>query len=301
MTRHYNSDEEIKNVKLRTKKNSFSSRSGELKTKNIQIDDFDESTRNVLNTKCIDILYCFWEQKYGRDRNEDGRLYQNELESFIGNFLINNVLALSHEDKKNFSTILNNFNYVFEKGSYNNILDVIEIIVENVDLKKRNLYSEFNTLFEDYFIGYRFINNLLCPISNEIEKKEIECAFSTKYEKVNIHIIKALELLSDRDNPDYHNSIKESYTAIESLGNITGDGGVYSNMKKLIEPKKNISNKLLYESIEKFIHFVNEEPGVRHDNNNESHNISFDEAKFCLVIASGIINYLLKYIEGNSI
>lgn len=177
MTRHYNSDEEIKNVKLRTKKNSFSSRSGELKTKNIQINEFDESTRNVLNTKCIDILYCFWEQKYGRDRNKDGRLYQNELESFIGNFLINNVLALSHEDKKYFSTIWNDFNYVFEKGSYNNILDVIEIIVENVDLKKRNLYSEFNTLFEDYFIGYRFINNLLCPISNEIEKKEIECNF----------------------------------------------------------------------------------------------------------------------------
>lgn len=49
-----------------------------------------------------------------------------------------------------------------------------------------------HTLFEDYFIGYRFINNLLCQISNEIEKKEIECAFSTKYEKVNIHIIKAL-------------------------------------------------------------------------------------------------------------
>lgn len=72
-------------------------------------------------------------------------------------------------------------------------------------------------------------------------------------------------------------------------------------MKKLIEPKKNISNKLLYKSIEKFIHFVNEELGARHDNNNESHEISFDETKFCLVIASGIINYLLKYIEENSI
>lgn len=286
-------------IKIRAKKNSFSNRNGKNSPKNIQVNDFDIETRNILNTKCWDIFNKYTEQKFKTSRHEYRSVYSGKFESFIGDYLLNNVLNVSCSETLDFNRIKKQFNNVFEYGKYNVILDVIELIVSSINLKNINLYEDFNNIFEEYFVGYRFINKLICPISNDLEVKEIENAFSTNYDKVNSHIIKALGFLSDRDNPDYHNSIKESAMAIESLGNIQGNGGVYSNIKKIT--KKAMTNKLLYESIEKFINFVNQEPGIRHDNNNEIHEISFDEAKFCLVIASGIINYLLKYIEENDI
>ena len=286
-------------IKVRKKKNSFSDRNGKINPKNIQIDDFDSETRTVLNTKCWDIFNKYTEQKFKTSRHEYRSTYDGQFRSFIGDYLINNILNIPCNENVNFDALKKYFNNIFEQSKYNVILDVIEIIVSTIHLNNKNLYDEFNLLFEENFVGYRFMNNIICPISNEIEKNEIESAFTTKYEKVNIHIMKALELLSDRDNPDYHNSIKESYIAIETLGNINGDGHIRDNLRKIIK-SNNISNQL-YKSIDHFIDFVNTEPGVRHDNNNESHEITFDEAKFCLVIASGIINYLLKYIEENSI
>lgn len=288
-------------VMVRTKKNSFSSRNGKINPKNIQINDFDTETRISLNTKCWEIFHKYTEQKFKTKRHEYRAVYDGEFKSFIGDYLLNNILSVPCNEHVIFDSLEKLFNNIFEQGKFNVILDVIEIIVSSISLTNINLYDEFNLLFEENFVGYRFINKLICPISNELERQEIENAFSTNYDKVNLHITKALDLLSNRDKPDYHNSIKESAMAIEALGNITGNGGVYTNIKKIIDPTQSISNKLLFKSIEDFIHFVNEEPGIRHDNNNGVNDITFDEAKFCLVIASGIINYLLKYIKENDI
>ncbi len=45
--------------------------------------------------------------------------------------------------------------------------------------------------------------------------KEVEEALECRYTPVKRHLSNALELLSDRENPDYQNSIKESITAVE--------------------------------------------------------------------------------------
>ena len=47
--------------------------------------------------------------------------------------------------------------------------------------------------------------------------ESIDRASSSPYVSVNTHIKKALSLYSDRKNPDYENSIKESISAVEAM------------------------------------------------------------------------------------
>ncbi len=67
---------------------------------------------------------------------------------------------------------------------------------------------------------------------------------------VNIHISKAITLLSDRDKPDYENSIKESISAVEALCEvITGVKGKEATLSKLLKKagRRRGGNSLGYE------------------------------------------------------
>ena len=64
--------------------------------------------------------------------------------------------------------------------------------------------------------AYRFVNGQIVRITTEEEIAEIEEAIQGRNDPVRIHLRRALELLSDRKNPDYLNSIKESISSVES-------------------------------------------------------------------------------------
>ncbi len=83
---------------------------------------------------------------------------------------------------------------------------------EDINIKFRN---EVNIVLEEEMSGYRFVDNYIAPIIDEVEIKEVEEALECRYTPVKRHLSNALELLSDRENPDYQNSIKESITAVE--------------------------------------------------------------------------------------
>lgn len=64
----------------------------------------------------------------------------------------------------------------------------------------------------------------ISPITDEVELSEITEALSISDDVLHDHLDKALGYLSDRENPDYANSIKESITAVEYACNkITGE------------------------------------------------------------------------------
>jgi hypothetical protein len=67
--------------------------------------------------------------------------------------------------------------------------------------------------------SYRFLDGKIVEISSSDELQEIESAIerSTPYYGVKQHLRSAISMLSDRENPDYRNSIKESISAVESL------------------------------------------------------------------------------------
>ena len=81
-----------------------------------------------------------------------------------------------------------------------------------------NSASDINSVLERKKSGYRFVGADIAPIVEQHEIEAIqECLEAPElFAGARIHIPSALQLYSNRQNPDYRNSIKEAISAIES-------------------------------------------------------------------------------------
>jgi len=143
--------------------------------------------------------------------------------------------------------------------------------------------------------AYRFVDTLVRRITSEAEIQAVEEAIaeSSSLAGVHAHLKQALALLSDRKNPDYRNSIKESISAAESVCKvITGDDKATLGAA-LKEIDKRISiHGALKEAFSKLYGWTSDEGGIRHALMEEE-NVSFSDAKFMLVACSAFVHYLL--------
>ena len=80
-----------------------------------------------------------------------------------------------------------------------------------------SLFKIANIYFKQEYVGYRFVDKIIVPISDQNEITEIEEVLECRYAIERNHISKANILLADRENPDYENSIKESISAVEAI------------------------------------------------------------------------------------
>jgi hypothetical protein len=121
----------------------------------------------------------------------------------------------------------------------------------------------------------------------------IEKALEDKdFPGVATHLRRALELLSDRESPDYRNSIKESISAVESLAKtITGNPkATLGQALNVIERERKIHPSLL-EAFSKLYGYTSDEGGIRHAML-EDPNITVSDAKFFLMSCTSFINYM---------
>src|SRR5699024_11644838 len=120
------------------------------------------------------------------------------------------------DDDKFFDEI----NQVIMNNSYDDVLTLVEAISEywEEELNERypyrayghyskeenySVFEQFNNLFKQEYVGYRFIGGLISPISNEIEMDTIQESLDSEYSAVTSHITKAHSLLANRKHPDY--------------------------------------------------------------------------------------------------
>ena len=157
--------------------------------------------------------------------------------------------------------------------------------------------KNLNNIFEREFCGYRLVGGCVTPITSEHEMEAIEVATKTSLSTVNKHIQTALKRLSDRDSPDYRNSIKESISAVESIcKNIADDPGTTMSkaLKKIEEKEKIEMHPDMKEAFKKLYHYTSDSGGIRHALMDQKTQPSFDDAKFMLVSCSAFINYLVS-------
>lgn len=273
-------------------------------SKVMQFSNFDEKTRIKLKNFSFKLI----------DSYKDCFSYYEGM-GVVSSLFADGLFCIptrsSEYEYKNIEKLINK---VFDDGEYDEVLDAIEFIAENIKIPKRetsyyeygydqdkyyDLYSEYNELFEEEYIGYRFVNNYIVRITNKEEIGTITESSTTKYEKVNEHIDKAIALLSESENRDYKNSIKESITAVETLCSIiTGESkGTLGSTINLVAKERNL-HPALKEAISKLYGFASDEPGIRHGNNKEGNDVMFEEAKFVLVTCSSIINYLMGVMSN---
>ncbi|HET7089704.1 MAG TPA: hypothetical protein VFL17_13795 [Anaerolineae bacterium] len=144
-----------------------------------------------------------------------------------------------------------------------------------------SLNETINAILERELSGYRFISGMFTDITNSEEIAMLESALSDNdYPAVKAHLQRALELLSNREQPDYRNSIKESISAVESLAKVLSGSSkaTLGDALKVIEKKGKI-HPSLKEAFLKLYGYASDEGGIRHAMLDEP-NVTAADAKF---------------------
>ncbi|MDP1809816.1 MAG: hypothetical protein Q8K66_00315 [Sediminibacterium sp.] len=195
--------------------------------------------------------------------------------------------------------------------SWNEMFDILEFIPNNYqrsdyeggyDNKTNKQFISFaNDILEEHLSAYRFVDKLITEISSEEEVASIEEALqdTSKFKPVQTHLRRALELLADRKNPDYRNSIKESISAIESFSCIVTKNPKATLGQALKEVEKNHElHSALKNSFSSLYGYTSDGNGIRHSLLDES-TLKQEDAKFMLVACSAFVNYLLVKTSEN--
>lgn len=219
---------------------------------------------------CTKIWIHFWKRKIN-EFPEDWYFFQKEIEKFL-----------------------------FGCKWYE-VYDFIEFIAK-FRTDDNSFRNEINKVLEKEMSAYRLVANEITPIIEEIEIGEIEKAISDRRLKhVSTHLESALNLLSDRENPSYRNSIKESISAVEGVAKlITQDrrGELKSALDKLESQLGIPIHGALKSGFLKIYGYTSDGDGIRHALT-EAENVSFEDAKFMLVACSAFVNYLIAKSEIN--
>lgn len=284
------------------KRGGFSDRNG-IKPLNteIQLTDFDERTRTALFNSIVHFYELLYKQ-YEVWGEKTQRFFSYILEKA---YTITRPVGSYYGEKEFFKII----NETILEDSYDSVLTVVEAVVQHFDehLKETadytygtrfpRIYKYFNDLFEREYVGYRFIGRIISPISDKIEVEAVNEALGNKFKSVREHIFKANIFLSDREKPDYENSIKESISAVEAICQeilvTKGGGATLGKMLKKLEDNDIEIHSALKEAFNKLYGYTSDANGIRHAGDIGGSSSTFEEAKFMLVSCSAFINYLM--------
>lgn len=181
----------------------------------------------------------------------------------------------------------------FFDSEWYRVYDFIEFVITPDLGLPPNLASELNKTLARENSGYRIVDGVVVGVTSEQEVSMLEGALrDTKFKPVAQHLKRALELLSDRENPDYRNSIKESISAIESMAKIVaGDPkATLADALKALE-RNGQMHKALKDGFLKLYGYTNDEDGIRHSMLGEP-NLTSADAKYFLMSCTSFANYL---------
>lgn len=183
------------------------------------------------------------------------------------------------------------------------IFDFIERYLRKLsDAEAAEATETFNRILEEESSAYRVCGGLVTPITNETELIAVQEARSTKYDSVNTHITKALNHYSNRKNPDYENSIKESISAVEAMCRIItdakGEQATLGKTLKKLEDKGVHIHDAMKDAFSKLYGYTSDEPGLRHGGV-DFKGVAAEDARFMLVSCSAFVNYLIEKWSKN--
>lgn len=188
----------------------------------------------------------------------------------------------------------------FFQSEWNEVFDLIEFALANLpEQMTLEACDLINHVLTEENSAYRLVNNQFIEITNDSEVREVDTAAQIELDGVSIHISAAIKFLSDRKNPNYRNSIKESISAVESLFKTLTKSKSATLADGLKEMKKSIEiHPALLAGFEKIYAYTSDEDGIRHAIV-DLPTSNFSDAKFMLVSCSAFINYVIgKFAEN---
>lgn len=162
------------------------------------------------------------------------------------------------------------------------------------------LTSEFNRVLQRENSAYRFVAGKVTPITSADEVEEIEraLAVSDRYAGARTHLQTSLSMMTDRENPDYRNSIKESISAVESLAKklIGDDKATLGQALKTLETKHGLHSSLK-SAFMTLYGYTSDASGIRHGLLDGAKPCTKADARFMLICCSAFINFAIDSIE----
>lgn len=256
----------------------------------IQIDDINEDLKNS--------LWNFLEQDIFQSLSwKDTNLINNLLKKIWRSFFkkpIDNMWAYASEN-------IRSIKWWFYIAKRYSLYDIIEFCIEHYFYSTESKIKSLNDILITESSWYRFIDNRFIPVTEKHEIESIQKIIDSDTNTLWIvknHIQRALKLLSDRSNPDYRNSIKESISAVESLSKMISwdmKWTLTTSLKKLKSKNIKIHNNL-EEWFKSIYRYTSDGDGIRHALMEEEY-LDKEDALYMLISCSSFINYLITKAE----
>lgn len=279
----------------------------------IQLDEFDDRTRTTISNQLFRMLeitfsnpLTFAKSPYDQKR----QLLSNEFCRAISSDILSLPSRFDNSKVYNWQFYFEKISNIIDDAPYNEVLDVVWYCCHWLStctiLDPKDIYDIFNETFGQEYVGYRFISGEIVPITDENEVNEIEQACKTPFDGARAQLQKALGFLSDRENPDYKNCVKESISAVESVCTIIvgHDSATLGKALKKLETHGFEIHHALREGISNLYGYASDKGGIRHSEGETESTVTFEEAKFMMVTCSAIVNYLVaeygKHGAGNA-
>lgn len=275
----------------------------------MQTNEFDDRTRTLIGNHLYDVLSVVFSyaSTIGISRYLNPSR-QSPLQAMSSDFckdvlseVLNVSVHLPSNKFYNWEANYDRFAEIISSAPYNEVLDFLWYVCHWIATHTTStsfvheIYNGFNQLFEKEYVGYRFVAGEITPITNSLEIQEIEQACQIPFEGAHVQLQKALGFLSDREHPDYKNSIKESISAVESVCKVIANkpkAELGDALKALIAEGYPIQGALKT-GILALYGYTCEAGGIRHAERETESTVTFEEAKFMMVTCSAIVNYLV--------
>ena len=197
--------------------------------------------------------------------------------------------------------------FLNDKTTWNRVYEFVEFVAglgEGLDETAKEFVRKCNKMLEREGSAYRFVGKTLSPITTEAEIRAIEVAASTGHSllrPVSMHIEAALKLLSNREKPDYRNSMKESILAVEAVCKIIAqsDKATLGPALDIVKAKVDLHPKL-QEGFKALYSYTSDDHGIRHALKDDAEPEA-EDARFLLVTCSGFVNYLIEKARKNDL
>lgn len=252
--------------------------------------------RKTSNTLKERIWTCFYKQEFDYYDTMEYENYTTGIEDMMiemgvqYDFPENRIIKNKNAERL--------YKYVVKSEIWFRIYDFIEkyLNIKDEEIAKK-MTKEFNRILEEEVTPYRVLDRMIVPIVNEEELKTLGQTTNSNYDSVSIHILKALELYSDRQKPDYENSVKESISAVEAMCNtITGMDGANATLGNAIKKLKKEGiyiHPAMENAFKQLYGYTSDSSGIRHGGI-EFINVPSEDAKYMLVSCSAFVNYLME-------
>jgi hypothetical protein len=188
------------------------------------------------------------------------------------------------------SLLLRDIKAMYFDMPWHSIYDFVEAIYRECNHKEvRDLFLEnINEVLKRDNSGYRMIDGIISAITSDQEIIEIERAIEYP-ESFSTHIRCALQLLSDKKNPDYRNSIKESISAVEALCFKASGLREFEKAIKALQSQIGLHGALRTGFMNLYGYTSNDQ-GIRHALMDEQ-NLDFEDAHFFMIACAAFVNY----------